>query len=451
MRRPAEVELGEGHGVELHEVENGPTPQELQRALAHLAFNQRAALVMRELEGRSYAEIAADLGVSVSAVEALIFRARRALREQLEGQLSCAEAQLAVSRQMDGALPRDAKGPLRAHLRECRECARFARAQRAQRAAFKGLAGVPLPSSLASIFGGGASGSPAVGRRRIGSLRQGRRSGLGRHRGHGRRYRGSANRARAARCPARARRGGRDEAARSHGSAGPHSLRRAPARRPEGFGAFGVGARRTAPRAAPVGRARTGAESRRGRSSKGGGRQARRRTIPGRDTADVSERAAARRAAAARGHPAGSGQPVFPRSPRGGDGSAEGARPAGAPAGRFRSEAASPRSHGGEAGVARLASPAAVEGKVRPSAAGGGPGSSEGQSPSRADGGQGCESAAARSARSGSAPSGSAGGQERESASPRESAARSAPGPAAAGAATGLRSAPRRGSAAGWR
>lgn len=162
MRRPAEVELGEGHGVELHEVENGPTPQELQRALAHLAFNQRAALVMRELEGRSYAEIAADLGVSVSAVEALIFRARRALREQLEGQLSCEEAQLAVSRQMDGALPRDAKGPLRAHLRECRECARFARAQRAQRAAFKGLAGVPLPSSLASLFGGGASGSPAV-------------------------------------------------------------------------------------------------------------------------------------------------------------------------------------------------------------------------------------------------------------------------------------------------
>src|SRR3954451_4812805 len=33
-----------------------PTPEDIKRALGHLAFNQRAALVMRELEGRSYAE-----------------------------------------------------------------------------------------------------------------------------------------------------------------------------------------------------------------------------------------------------------------------------------------------------------------------------------------------------------------------------------------------------------
>ena len=39
-----------------------------------------AALVMRELEGRSYAEIADTIGVSVAAVETLIFRARRSLR-----------------------------------------------------------------------------------------------------------------------------------------------------------------------------------------------------------------------------------------------------------------------------------------------------------------------------------------------------------------------------------
>ncbi len=50
------------------------------RALGRLPFNQRAALVMRELEGRSYAEIADTIGVSVSAVETLIFRARRSLR-----------------------------------------------------------------------------------------------------------------------------------------------------------------------------------------------------------------------------------------------------------------------------------------------------------------------------------------------------------------------------------
>jgi RNA polymerase sigma factor (sigma-70 family) len=50
------------------------------RALGRLPFNQRAALAMRELEGRSYAEIADTLGVSVSAVETLIFRGRKTLR-----------------------------------------------------------------------------------------------------------------------------------------------------------------------------------------------------------------------------------------------------------------------------------------------------------------------------------------------------------------------------------
>src|ERR1041385_2080926 len=53
---------------------------DIPQALGHLAFNQRAALVMRELEGRTYAEIGEILGLSVSAVETLIFRARRALR-----------------------------------------------------------------------------------------------------------------------------------------------------------------------------------------------------------------------------------------------------------------------------------------------------------------------------------------------------------------------------------
>jgi RNA polymerase sigma factor (sigma-70 family) len=53
---------------------------EILDALGRLPLNQRAALVMRELEGRTYAEIADTLAVSVSAVETLIFRARRSLR-----------------------------------------------------------------------------------------------------------------------------------------------------------------------------------------------------------------------------------------------------------------------------------------------------------------------------------------------------------------------------------
>jgi RNA polymerase sigma factor (sigma-70 family) len=60
--------------------EDRPNVEGVLRALGRLPFNQRAAIVMRELEGRTYAEIADTLGVSVSAVETLIFRARRSLR-----------------------------------------------------------------------------------------------------------------------------------------------------------------------------------------------------------------------------------------------------------------------------------------------------------------------------------------------------------------------------------
>src|SRR5438105_3088193 len=60
--------------------EERPNVAGVLRALGRLPFNQRAALVMRELEGRSYGEIADTLGVSVAAVETLIFRGRRSLR-----------------------------------------------------------------------------------------------------------------------------------------------------------------------------------------------------------------------------------------------------------------------------------------------------------------------------------------------------------------------------------
>ena len=145
-RRPEEVAFDDEVGEGTRDEERGPSAEDIQRALGHLAFNQRAALVMRELEGRSYNEIAQILGLSISAVETLLFRARRALREQLEGSLTCGEAELAISKQVDGRLSRPERGPLRAHLRECGDCAHFARSQRAQRAAFKTLAALPLPA-----------------------------------------------------------------------------------------------------------------------------------------------------------------------------------------------------------------------------------------------------------------------------------------------------------------
>jgi RNA polymerase sigma factor (sigma-70 family) len=158
QRRPQEAPLFEDAAeMAVEEPEQDYSADDIQRALGHLAFNQRAALVMRELEGRSYAEIAEIMGLTVGAVETLIFRGRRALREQLEGTLSCHEAELALSKQADGMLERAERGQLRAHLRECKECAALARRQRATRTALKALGAIPLPSSLLGMFGGGSA------------------------------------------------------------------------------------------------------------------------------------------------------------------------------------------------------------------------------------------------------------------------------------------------------
>jgi RNA polymerase sigma factor (sigma-70 family) len=62
-------------------------PSGLVEALATLPPNLRRAILLREWRGLSYAEIADELEVSVSAVESLVFRARRSLRKALAGVL----------------------------------------------------------------------------------------------------------------------------------------------------------------------------------------------------------------------------------------------------------------------------------------------------------------------------------------------------------------------------
>src|SRR5919204_4249765 len=78
-RRPQEVPLEHVREPMVID-EDKPSVDDVLRALAILPFNQRAALVMREVEGRSYGEIAEILGTTVPAVEALLFRARQRLR-----------------------------------------------------------------------------------------------------------------------------------------------------------------------------------------------------------------------------------------------------------------------------------------------------------------------------------------------------------------------------------
>jgi RNA polymerase sigma-70 factor, ECF subfamily len=83
--RPREVELDVDSELLLTlDDPDGPASADIHSALERLTYAQREAIVLREIQGRSYAEIALELGLSLSAVEALIFRARRALAEELE-------------------------------------------------------------------------------------------------------------------------------------------------------------------------------------------------------------------------------------------------------------------------------------------------------------------------------------------------------------------------------
>ena len=96
-RRVAEVPLDDAINDIVVAPEERPNVRAVLRALGRLPFNQRSALVMRELEGRSYNEIADTLGVSVPAVEMLIFRARKAMRVQARSLRALGAVQLPAS------------------------------------------------------------------------------------------------------------------------------------------------------------------------------------------------------------------------------------------------------------------------------------------------------------------------------------------------------------------
>jgi len=57
--------------------------ERLAMALQKLPFDQRTAIVLREMEGLSYDEIAFSLGLAVGTVKSRLTRARQALRSEL--------------------------------------------------------------------------------------------------------------------------------------------------------------------------------------------------------------------------------------------------------------------------------------------------------------------------------------------------------------------------------
>jgi RNA polymerase sigma-70 factor, ECF subfamily len=138
---------------EVWEDDAAPSPSDIRRALEQLGFGERSVLMLREVECRSYADIAEALELDDDEVEALIFRARRALREQLEGSLTCHQAERAISRSLDCRLPRAERKRLRTHLEICAACVDFERLHRGNRAAFRSLHALPLPASLRRASG----------------------------------------------------------------------------------------------------------------------------------------------------------------------------------------------------------------------------------------------------------------------------------------------------------
>jgi RNA polymerase sigma factor (sigma-70 family) len=145
--RPRQVELADDV-ADASADEETPSVGELLTALSKIPPQQRQAIVLREFEGRSYTEVADILGITISALETLLFRARRSLAEELEHHLTCTEAQLAISRESDGRLGRKQKRRLREHVAECPDCAQFARLRQRHRRALRGLALIPIPISL---------------------------------------------------------------------------------------------------------------------------------------------------------------------------------------------------------------------------------------------------------------------------------------------------------------
>lgn len=129
-----------------------------------LPERQRGALVMRELTGLEYGEIAAVFSVSEGAARQAVHEARTMLHEISEGRaMACADVQELIDAR-DGRLLRGRK--VRAHLRACDSCSRFRAAIDERRSGLAAVApplSAPLAASmLEGLLGGGHGGGAAA-------------------------------------------------------------------------------------------------------------------------------------------------------------------------------------------------------------------------------------------------------------------------------------------------
>ncbi len=153
--RPTEVALDvDLIGAGPNGAEDNVSLAELTQALWRIPAAQRSALVLREFEGRPYAEIARLLGITTTALETLLFRARRSLAEELENVVTCERAARDIARLQEGAIGRKDRRRLDDHLRECAACARLRPRETKPARSVRGLLSLPLWFPL-NLFRGG--------------------------------------------------------------------------------------------------------------------------------------------------------------------------------------------------------------------------------------------------------------------------------------------------------
>ncbi len=144
------------------ETERREDLRDLVKDVQRLPDQQRSALLMRELDGLSYTELADALRTTVPAVKSLLVRARMGLMEAGEARgTACAEIRADIELAADRGVRSSARS--RRHLRDCSGCRDYRRALRGTRGRFAALGGGPL-ATLAKVLGiGGASSGAAAG------------------------------------------------------------------------------------------------------------------------------------------------------------------------------------------------------------------------------------------------------------------------------------------------
>ena len=138
----------------------------LKRLIAdvqRLPDQQRSALLMRELAGMTYADVAGALGVSVPAVKSLLVRARVGLAQANEARdTSCARIREDLIVSHDRGVR--ASGLARRHLRDCPHCRQFRSEVRGVSRQLAGFVPALGPIGvIAKVLGIGGGGGAAAG------------------------------------------------------------------------------------------------------------------------------------------------------------------------------------------------------------------------------------------------------------------------------------------------